>query len=213
MDAGADLIAEKKTMRTAALEGAPAGIRVNTVHPSPVDTRMMRSLEAQFDPDDPDRVYAAVLGNIFGPNPERGVFRSDDGGASWDHVLAISDSTGAIDLVIDPNNPRILYAGMWRVERKPWTLIDGSTEGGVYKSTDGGETWQRLRGGLPGGLLGKVGVAVSPANANRSASGRGSPASISSSAPCRSCTARPSMRSIDGMIIAAPPRPAETAGP
>ena len=118
-------------------------------------------------PDDPDRVYVAALGTIFGPNPERGVFRSDDGGATWDHVLSISDSTGAIDLAVDPNNPRILYAGMWRVERKPWTLIDGSTEGGVYKSTDGGDSWRRLEGGLPGGLLGKVGVAVSPANSNR----------------------------------------------
>ncbi len=118
-------------------------------------------------PKDPDRVYVAALGNIFGPNPERGVFRSTDGGETWQHVLAISDSTGAVDLAMDPNNPRILYAGMWRAERKPWTLIDGGTEGGVYKSTDAGETWTRLKGGLPGGLLGKVGVAVSPANSNR----------------------------------------------
>ena len=118
-------------------------------------------------PQNPDLVYVAVLGNIFGPNPQRGVFRSKDGGASWEHVLAVSDSTGAVDLVMDPANPRVLYAGMWRAERKPWTLIDGSTEGGVYKSTDGGDTWTRLGGGLPGGLVGKVGVAVSPANPDR----------------------------------------------
>ncbi len=118
-------------------------------------------------PKDPDVVYVAALGNIFGPNPERGVFRSQDGGATWAHVLALSDSTGAIDLAIDPGNARILYAGMWRAERKPWTLIDGSTEGGVYKSKDAGTTWKRLEGGLPEGLVGKVGVAVSPANTKR----------------------------------------------
>lgn len=118
-------------------------------------------------PKNPDLVHVAALGNIFGPNPERGVFRSTDGGTTWQHVLAVSDSTGAVDLSMDPNNPRILYAGLWRAERKPWTIIDGGAEGGVYKSMDAGETWKRLQGGLPGGLLGKVGVAVSPANSNR----------------------------------------------
>lgn len=119
-------------------------------------------------PQNPDLIYAAVLGNIFGPNPERGIYRSSDGGETWENVLSVSDSTGAIAIDIDPSNPRILYAGFWRAERKPWTLIDGSTEGGVFKSTDGGNTWSRVKGGLPNeGLLGKVDVAVSPANPDR----------------------------------------------
>lgn len=119
-------------------------------------------------PDNPDLVYAAVLGNIFGPNEERGLFRSKNGGETWEKILFINDKTGAIDINIDPNNPRILYAGFWRVERKPWTLIDGSEDGGVYKSVDGGDNWERVHGGLPDkGLLGKVDIAVSPADSDR----------------------------------------------
>ncbi len=118
-------------------------------------------------PDNPGVVFVAALGNIFGPNPERGVFRSSDGGKTWQKVLYISDRTGAIDLCMDPNNPRTLYAGMWTAERKPWTLIDGSEEGGVWKSTDGGFNWEKLEGGLPDGVVGRVGVAVSPANSKR----------------------------------------------
>ena len=115
-------------------------------------------------PQDPNRVYAAVQGNIFGPSHERGVYRSTDGGNNWEQVLYVSDSTGCSDLVLDPSNPRIIYAGMWRAERKPWTLIDGSQEGGVYKSTDGGDKWTLLKGGLSEGVAGRVGIAVSPAN-------------------------------------------------
>lgn len=118
-------------------------------------------------PTNPDRVYVAALGNIFGPNPERGVYRSQDGGKSWQQVLFVSDSTGAVDLALDPNNPRVIYAAMWRAERKPWTLIDGGREGGIWKSIDGGDTWEKLGGGLPTGLLGRIGLAVSPANAKR----------------------------------------------
>ena len=124
--------------------------------------------EIQIHPKNPDLVYAAVLGNIFGPNSERGVYRSADGGANWEQVLSVSDSTGAVDIEMDPTNSRILYAGFWRAERKPWTLIDGSTEGGVFKSVDGGDSWERVRGGLPDeGILGKVDIAVSPANPDR----------------------------------------------
>jgi len=118
-------------------------------------------------PDDPDRVYAAVLGNIFGPNPERGVYRSTDGGDTWERVLHISDSTGVVDLAMNPENPREIYAAAWRAERKPWTLIDGGQEGGIYKTTDGGDSWEKLEGGLPDGQLGRIGVTVSPANPDR----------------------------------------------
>jgi photosystem II stability/assembly factor-like uncharacterized protein len=121
----------------------------------------------QIHPKNPDLVYAAVLGNVFGKNPERGVYRSKDGGASWDKIHYLNDSTGASDLVMDPNNPRVLYAGMWRVERKPWTIIDGSDGGGLYKSTDGGDTWKKLAGGLPTGIGGKIGVAISPVNSQK----------------------------------------------
>ncbi|MFW6123607.1 MAG: glycosyl hydrolase [Acidobacteriota bacterium] len=118
----------------------------------------------QIHPKDPDIVYAAVLGNIFGPGSERGVFRTLNGGKSWKKVLYVDDKTGCVDMVMDPTNPRILYAGMWQAERKPWTLIDGGKNGGVYKTTDGGENWKRLKGGLPTGVVGRVGVAVSTVN-------------------------------------------------
>lgn len=118
-------------------------------------------------PANPDLVFVTALGHMFGKNRERGVYRSKDGGATWEQVLFLNDSTGASDLSMDPRNPRILYAGMWRAERKPWTMLSGGPEGGVYKSVDGGDTWNKLGGGLPAGLVGKVGVSVSPANGDR----------------------------------------------
>lgn len=121
----------------------------------------------EVHPKDHDLVYVAALGHPFGKNPERGVFRSRDGGATWEHVLALNDSTGASDLTLDSTNPRVLYAGMWRGERKPWALISGAEEGGVYKSADGGDTWTKLQGGLPEGIVGKVGVSASPADPDR----------------------------------------------
>ncbi|MXW16874.1 MAG: glycosyl hydrolase [Gemmatimonadetes bacterium] len=121
----------------------------------------------EVHPHDHELVYVAALGHPFGKNPERGIFRSRDGGDTWEHVLALNDSTGASDLAMDMTNPRILYAGMWRGERKPWALISGAEEGGVYKTTDGGDTWTKLGGGLPEGVVGKVGVTVSPADPDR----------------------------------------------
>lgn len=118
-------------------------------------------------PTDPDVVYMSALGHPFGKNRERGIYRSRDGGATWQQVLFLNDSTGASDLVMDPRNPRILYAAFWRGERKPWTMISGSTEGGIWKSTDAGDTWTKLAGGLPKGLTGKIGLTVSPANPDR----------------------------------------------
>ena len=119
------------------------------------------------DPRHPTLLFVAALGHPFGKNVERGVYRSRDGGDNWEKVLFLSDSVGAVDLSMNPNNPREIYAGMWRAERKPWTLIDAATEGGVYKTTDGGDTWHKLSGGLPEGLTGRIGVTVSPANPDR----------------------------------------------
>ncbi|HVE80386.1 MAG TPA: hypothetical protein VNA89_16085, partial [Gemmatimonadaceae bacterium] len=121
----------------------------------------------EVHPTDPDLVYVAALGHAFGKNRERGVFRSKDGGKSWEHVLFVNDSTGAVDVTLNPRNPRVIYAGVWRAERKPWTMISGGGEGGVYQSTDGGDTWKKLGGGLPEGIVGKVGVTVSAANPER----------------------------------------------
>lgn len=121
----------------------------------------------EIHPQNPDIVFAAVLGNLFAPNAERGVYRSKDGGKNWERVLFVNDKTGARELVMDPTNPRILYAGMWQVQRKPWTLIDGGADGGVYQSKDGGDTWKKLEDGLPTGIIGKIGIAVSPVNPDR----------------------------------------------
>ncbi|MEJ2539145.1 MAG: glycosyl hydrolase, partial [Gemmatimonadota bacterium] len=123
--------------------------------------------DIQVHPRDPELVYVAALGHAFGKNEERGVFRSRDGGETWENVLFLNDSTGAVDLALNPRNPRILYAGMWRAERKPWAVISGGPEGGLYKSSDGGDSWEKLSGGLPEGVVGKVGITVSPANPDR----------------------------------------------
>ena len=120
------------------------------------------------DPHNPDIVYVAVIGHAFGPNDERGVFRSNDGGKTWQKILYIDDKTGATDLVFDPNNPNILFAAMYQVRRAAWTMISGGPGSGLYKSTDAGSTWKHIEGhGLPGGILGRIGVAVSQANSNR----------------------------------------------
>ncbi len=112
------------------------------------------------DPTDPNTVFVAALGHIFGPNPERGIFKSTDGGATWKKVLFVDDKTGGADVAFDPSNPKVMYAGMWQAYRKPWIMESGGAGSGLYKSTDGGETWTRLSGGgLPEGILGRINVA------------------------------------------------------
>ncbi|HXU31212.1 MAG TPA: glycosyl hydrolase, partial [Thermoanaerobaculia bacterium] len=121
----------------------------------------------RIHPKNPDLVYAAVLGHASEPNATRGVFRSRDGGRSWQKVLFLSEGTGIADLTMDPADPRVLYAASWSFERKPWAFENGSTDGGIFKSADGGDTWTRLAGGLPSGVLGRTAVAVSPARPSR----------------------------------------------
>ncbi len=123
----------------------------------------------RIHPKDPDIVYAAVIGDIYKPDRTRGVFRSTDGGSSWEQVLYVNDQAGAVDLIIDPVNPRILYAGTWRVRRTPYSFESGGEGSGLWKSVDGGENWENLteNKGMPRGPLGIVGVTVSPVNHDR----------------------------------------------
>jgi photosystem II stability/assembly factor-like uncharacterized protein len=121
----------------------------------------------RIDPTNPDVVYVAAVGNAFTSNPERGVYRTKDGGATWEKVLFISDSTGAVDVEVQPGHPNVIFASMWRGQRTPWTIISGAHEGGIYKSVDGGDHWTKLGGGLPAGLFGKSNIAVTAANPDR----------------------------------------------
>lgn len=119
-------------------------------------------------PTNPEVVYVAALGSPFGSNPERGVYKSTDGGQSWDHILYVSDRTGAIDLELNPANPDEVYAAMWHAERKPWTIISGDEkEDGIYISSDSGKNWKKIEKGLPQGLIGKIDLAVSPDDPSR----------------------------------------------
>jgi len=119
-------------------------------------------------PTNPDIVYIASLGHAYGPQPDRGIFRTLDGGKTWEKVLFVNDSTGASDLVMDPNNPRILFAGMWQVQLNTWGRFSGGAGSGIWMSRDGGSTWKRLTGsGLPTTPMGKIGLAMSKANSNR----------------------------------------------
>ena len=137
------------------------------VHLGLEDTRHIARVRVH--PQNPDLVYVAALGHAFGPNEQRGVFRSRDGGKNWERVLYRDDKSGAIDLSIDATNPRILYAALWETLRTPWSLTSGGEGSGIFKSVDGGDTWQELTGnpGLPKGLKGRIGVAASPAKAGR----------------------------------------------
>ncbi|HEV2298655.1 MAG TPA: hypothetical protein VGR72_09090 [Candidatus Acidoferrales bacterium] len=121
------------------------------------------------DPRDANLVYVAALGHAYGPNDERGVFRSTDGGATWKKILFKDANTGAIALAFDPQNSKVIYAALWQTRRPPWNVYPPSNGpgSGLYKTTDGGETWTRLENGLPTEGLGRIGVAVAPTNPNR----------------------------------------------
>ncbi len=120
----------------------------------------------RIHPTNPDIAYVGVQGRIWGPSEERGVYRTTDGGENWEQVLSVNEQTGATDLRMDPTNPRILYAAMWEHGRKPWYILSGGTAGGIFKTTDAGDTWEKLTDGLPE-LIGKIGVDVSASNPNR----------------------------------------------
>ncbi len=130
------------------------------------DTRQIGALLVH--PKNPDLVYVAALGHVYGPNAERGVFRSRDGGRSWEKVLFRDDKTGAIALSMDPGNPSILFAALWEAGRTPWSLTSGGSGSGLYRSTDGGSTWKKVEGkGWPEVVLGKIGVSVSGGDGRR----------------------------------------------
>src|SRR6266480_2194610 len=120
------------------------------------------------DPRNADVVLVAALGHAFGPNQERGIFRTTDGGKTWTKVLSKDENTGGIDVVFDPHNPNIVFASLWQARRQPWFFSSGGPGSGLYRSEDNGVTWKHLEGnGLPEGILGKIGVAVSGADSNR----------------------------------------------
>lgn len=118
----------------------------------------------EIDPTNSNVVWVAAIGNAFKSNPERGVFKTTDGGATWEKVLFISDKVGFSDIELLPGNPNVIYAAAWKAERKPWTIISGGTkkEGGIYKSVNGGKDWTKLEDGLPKDTIGKIDLAVSP---------------------------------------------------
>ena len=114
-------------------------------------------------PTNPNRVYVAVLGHLYSWNRERGVYRTDDGGETWKSVLQVNERTGAIDLAMDPRNPDVLYASMWERDRRAWNFLESGEGSGLYKSTDGGDTWKKLGGGLPSGqFVGRIGIGIAP---------------------------------------------------
>jgi len=130
------------------------------------DTRQIGALIVH--PTNPDIVLVAALGHAFGPNAERGIFRTSDGGKTWAKVLSKDENTGGIDVVFDPHNPNVVFASLWQARRQPWFFSSGGPGSGLYKSEDNGVTWKQLTGnGLPSGIFGRIGISVSGADSNR----------------------------------------------
>ncbi|MEP6621679.1 MAG: glycosyl hydrolase [bacterium] len=131
------------------------------------DTQQIGAIRVH--PTNPDIAYVAAIGHAFGPNKTRGVYKTTDGGKNWTQALFVDDSTGAVDIALDPVNPRVLYAAMWHVRRSPWGMQSGGGHSGLWKSTDAGETWTDLSAnpGLPNTAFGRIGVAVAPSNPRR----------------------------------------------
>ena len=131
------------------------------------DTRHI--IRIVIHPKNPDIVWVAAIGHLFGPNTERGIFKTIDGGKTWKKVLYVNDKTGCSDLIMEPGNPSVLYAGTWRIQRTPHSMESGGEGGGLWKSVDGGETWKNISAskGLPKGLWGIVGVTVSTSNTDK----------------------------------------------
>ena len=121
----------------------------------------------EIHPNDPNTIYVAAIGQPFKNNQERGLYKSVDGGKSWDKILYLSDSIGIVDVEFAPDDPNTLYAASWRAERKPWTIISGSTNGGAFKSVDAGKTWNRIDLGFESKYIGKIDFAVSKSNPDR----------------------------------------------
>lgn len=130
--------------------------------------RTGRIARIAVDPRDPDVVHVCALGRAYGPQQDRGVYRSTDGGESWERTLFVDEDTGCGDLAMDPNNPRILFAGMWQIEIHTWGRTSGGPGSGIFRSVDGGATWVRLSGnGLPDQEVGRIGLAIAPSRSER----------------------------------------------